>query len=225
MLRHTAKIGFQKCRYLIAKVWIEPLDKLAWKMVGIDQTSLWYRVRNGIVWARDLGRLIYTGFRVSIIRWDGPKWSIIFIHDGFSDAEDELQFLFFDETPHATSLDTIFTWQVMSTVQPFLEQKCLIICDVNYLLGWHIQGTFTIRSFPWLRACLDVSQSTDAIMQNMNKHDRKDVARIKKHEFEFGESRDLADFDYFYHHLHIPFRHSMPCIQYTKPHVLTLNAI
>jgi len=205
MLKSLLKGFLTQFKRLIARFWIVPLDNLLWEMVGLEQSSPWCVVRAAIVWITELGRLIYTEFRVNISRWDGPDWSIIYVSDASAESEKELQYLFFSGSPTATELGRAFLWQLPTLVQQFVSQGCLVICDQNRLVKWRFQETYCIRIFPRLRALLDVSVPMDKVIKRMTNHRRRNLSKSKKRGFEYGVSHNPADFELFYYKMHIPY--------------------
>jgi hypothetical protein len=189
---------------LIARYWIVPLDDLLWEMVGL-RSSPWCVLRKAVVWVRDLGKLAYTEFRVNVSRWDGSEWSVIYLNDGATDSEKELQYLFFSETPTETKLGRAFLWQLPALIQRSVSQEYLVICDVNRLVKWQFQEMYCVRVFPWIRALLDVSVPMDSLLGRMTRQRKQNLSKVKKQDFEYKVSHDLADFELFYHKMYIPY--------------------
>ncbi len=205
MLKSLLKGFLVKFKGLIARCWILPLDTLLWELVGVDQSSPWHRLRTVAVWLRDLGRLIYAGFRANVSRWDGSEWSVIYISDGSYDSEKELQHLLFQKPPVETELNRVFIWRLPALIQQFASQGCLMICDVNRLLKWQFQGMYCIRCLPWQRALLDVSAPVDTIVSRFRKLRKRELAKAHKLGLEYCVSHDLADWALFYHEMYVPF--------------------
>jgi hypothetical protein len=205
MLKYYLKRFLIQFKRLIARCWIVPLDDLLWEMVGIEQSSRWYALPTTLAWIRDLGRLIHTGLRMNISRWDGPEWSIIYISDDSTDSEKELQYLLSPGSLTETKLGRAFLWQIPALIRCFVAQECLVICDLNRLAKWKFQGMYCIRVFPWARAFLDISVPLNLVVGRMTESRRKDLSRLKKQGFEFGASRDLTDLEFFYHKMYIPY--------------------
>lgn len=192
---------------LIVQCWIDPLDKRLWEMVGLDQSSPWFNVRMALAWLRDIGRLIYSGFRVNIRRWDGPEWSIVYINEDTTNSEQELQHLFFGKTPAQTELGRAFLWQLPSKIRQFTAQNYLVICDINRLIRFQFQGVYSIRIFPWLRGLLDISISINSLLGGMTKSRRRDISNLEKREpsFKYKISHNPDDFELFYNKMYLPF--------------------
>jgi hypothetical protein len=191
-------------RNLIARRWIAPLDDLAWEMIGFEQSSSRYILRTAVAWIKDLGRLIYTGFRVNISRWDGSEWSVIYVNDDAADSEKELQYLLFTGTPTETKLGRAFLWQLPALIQRFVSHGYLVVCDVNRLVKWKFQGMYCIRVFPWLRSLVDVSVPMEAVVGRMRRLRKSDLLKAQRLGLEYGVSHELADLEVFYHKMYVP---------------------
>lgn len=205
MVRSVLRGFLAQINTWIAQYWIAPLDTLLYEMVGLNQLSRWYVLHRAVTWIRDLGRLIYTGFRVTVNRWDGPEWSIIYITDDTTDSEKELRYLFFPGGPAETKLGRAFIWQLSALIQQFVAQECLVICDINRLIKWRFQGMHCIRVFPRLRAFLDVSIPMESFVRGMRALRKRELSKAQKLGFVYEVSRELADFDLFYHKMYVPF--------------------
>jgi hypothetical protein len=190
---------------LIARYWIAPLDRLLYEIVGLDQSSPWHGLRTAVVWIKDLGRLIYTGFRVNVSRWEGPEWSVIYVSDDSTDSEKELQYLLFAGAPTETKLGRAFMWQLPRLIQRFGSQGCLVVCDMNRLVNWRFQEMYCIRVFPWLRTFLDVSVPMDLAFRRMRKLRKRDLSKAQNLGIEYGCSHELADLELFYHKMYVPY--------------------
>jgi len=204
MLKSLLRDCLVQSKRLLVRYWIVPLDNLLWEIVGLKQSSPWLLLRTAVVWARDLGKLIYTGFRANVSRWDGPEWSVIYVSDDSTDSEKELQYLLFSGASTETKMDRVFLWRLPALIQRFVSQEYLVICDLNRLVKWRFQGMYCIRVFPWGRALLDVSVPMDSILRRMARCRRRDLSKVKKQNFEYGVSHKLADFELFYHRMYIP---------------------
>jgi hypothetical protein len=190
---------------LISQYWIAPLDTLLYEMVGLNQSSRWHAFRIAITWIKDLGRLVYTRCRVNVSRWDGPEWTVIYISDDTADSEKELQYLFFSGTPIETKLGRAFIWQLSALIRQFVEQDCLVICDINRLIKWRFQGMYCVRIFPRLRALLHVPTSMDSFVKSVRELRRRELSKARKQGFGYMVSRELEDFELFYHQMYVPF--------------------
>jgi hypothetical protein len=190
---------------LIARCWIAPLDDLLWESVGLEQSTFYGRLRSFIVWLRDVGRLVYSCFRISVTRWDGSEWSVIYISDDVADSEKELQYLLFSETPTSTRVKRAFVWQLAGLTRQFVAQGCLVVCDLNRLINLRLRGMYCFRVCPWLRASLDVSVSPDLILKRTTKYRRKNVSKVKKLNFEYQVGCDPADLEPFYYEMYLPY--------------------
>lgn len=204
-MKFLARGVLAQFRGLIARWWIEPLDKLLWEMVGIAPSSPWHNLRTVIAWTKDFGKLIYAGFRVNVCRWDGPEWSVIYVNEGTTDSEKELQYLFFPNPPTETKLGRVFIWRLPILIRQFVAQRHLVVCDLNRLVQWRFSGMYCIRVFPWLRALLGVSVSMDSAIKRMSRLRKRDLSKAEKLNLGYGTSRDLANFEIFYHKMHVPF--------------------
>jgi hypothetical protein len=205
LLKSFFKELLRQSKELIAQYWIVPLDSFLPEIVGLNKSSYWYMLSTLLAWIRDLGRLLYTSFRVNISRWDSSEWSIIYISDDTTSSVEELQYLLCPGVLTETKLGRVFVWQLSRLVPQFTAQGYLIVCDLNRLIKLQFQGTYCIRIFPWLRTLLDVSGSMDSVLKRMTRHRRQDLTKVKKLDFRYRLSQAPADFDLFYNRMHVPF--------------------
>jgi hypothetical protein len=205
MLKSFSKGCLAQFKKVIARCWIAPLDDLLWEMVGFEQSSPQHVLRTAATWIKDLGRLIYTGFRVNVTRWDGPEWSAVYISDDTADSEKEVQYLLFSGAPTETKLGQAFLWQLRPLIQRFVSQGYLVVCDVNRLVQWRFRDMYCVRVFPWLRSLVDVSVPIDAVVRRMSRLRRRDLSKAQRLALEYGVSHELADLEVFYHEMYVPY--------------------
>ena len=181
------------------------MNRLLREMIGLDRSSPWFKLRTVLVWLRDAGKLASVGFRVTIRRWEGPRWSVIHISQESDESGQELRYLLFSEPSTQTELGRAFPWQLRPRVREFANQGCLVVCDMNRLLRPQFRGVDCVRVFPWLRAFLNVSDSLDQIVGRMRRRRKRDLSKIEEKRLEYGISRDLSDFEHFYRRMHLPY--------------------
>jgi len=207
-----AAVFIGKCRAIlrgpracIARFWIDPLDRLLQEMICLPPSSPWRPVRRAAEWARDLGRLAYAGPRVTVRVWEGLEWALVYVDQESHASETELRHVFFSDASPRSSATRIWIWQAPRLVRVHAAQGRLIVLGLNPLLRWRLPGVWQVRTFPWLRSVLDVSVSMDTIVGGLTRRRRQELTRVGKLGFEYGVSRDPAEFEHFHLRMHVPF--------------------
>jgi hypothetical protein len=190
---------------LLFELCIRPLEAILLSMIDFDHSGFRKMLKNTLAWLKDLAWLLLTRFRAGVLRWDGPEWSVIFIHDGCTHSREELLYLLFPDPPTESDLGWLFLWQVPSTIRKRVEQGCLVICDLNHLLHWGTQFRYTFRVSPWLRANLNVSGPLDMILNRITKNRRRWILKLPSSGYSYEFSHRPEDFGTFYHKMYVPY--------------------
>ena len=174
-------------------------------MVCLPPSSHWRVPREVIAWLKDAAHLVHSGPRVSVRRWEGPEWSVVYVDTDNTSSELELRHLLFAESPVTASTERVFLCRLPGVVRTHVGLGRLVVCDLNRLFTWRFAGASCVRMFPWMRAVLDVSAPIGTIIDRFTNSRRRELARVEKLDFAYGESRDPAEFDRFYREMHLPF--------------------
>jgi len=85
-------------------------------MVDPRPTRLRRWLRKALCWTRHIGWLLLTHFRIEAVRWDGPDWSVVFVHDYISHSSEELRYLLFPSPPREAPLGQMLLWSLPSAI-------------------------------------------------------------------------------------------------------------
>lgn len=162
-------------------------------------------VKSALAWIKDLGWLLFTRFRANVVRWDGPDWSIVFIHDGCAHSKEELRHLLFPDLPTESDQGWMFLWQVPGTIRRSMEQGCCVVCDLNRLLRWGARSRCRLRVPPWLRANLDVAGPLKTILKRMSRTRRQSLAKLPSRGYSYEVSHRPEDLEMFYREMYVPY--------------------
>ncbi|HOG28044.1 MAG TPA: GNAT family N-acetyltransferase [Vicinamibacterales bacterium] len=192
-------------RLVIGRCWIDPLETLLEEMIGLPRTSFWVPVRRAAEFARDLGRLVYGGPRVSVRRWVGPDWTVVLVSQDDAIWDNELRHVLFAVSPAEHSGHRLWLWQVPALVRADAAADRLVVLHLNRLLKWRFPDLWCVRVPPSLRAIMDISAPLEAVRAGMTKRRRQELTGLAKLGLEGGISHDLAEFSRFYQDMHAPF--------------------
>ncbi|HNV02005.1 MAG TPA: GNAT family N-acetyltransferase [Vicinamibacterales bacterium] len=192
-------------RLVIGRFWIDPLETLLEEMIGLPRASFWVPVRRAAEFARDLGRLVYGGPRVSVRRWVGPDWTIVLVSQDDAIWDNELRHVLFGVSPAEHSGVRLWLWQVPALVRAEAAADRLVVLHLNRLLKWRFPDLWCVRVPPSLRAIMDISAPLEAVKAGMTRRRRQELTRLAGLGLGSAVSRDPAEFTRFYQDMHAPF--------------------
>ena len=114
--------------------------------------------------------------------------------------------LLYSEEPTKKRLGKIFIWEIKSKLNLNTPKADLIFIGVDRLFSKLLTRQGFIILPEWVLFTLNPSkQLPENRKLTRNKSLRGDIRRIKTHKYSYEISHDPAKFEYFYHHMYLPY--------------------
>lgn len=114
--------------------------------------------------------------------------------------------LLYSEEPEKKSLGKVFIWKIKSKLNYDVSKADLVFIGADeFFSGFLSRQGFTIIP-QWILFMLDLSKPLPEIGKSRNYSNlKRDLRRIRKHKYSYEMTRDPARFEYFYHHMYLPY--------------------
>ena len=190
----------------IDRLWVDPLEsQIIPRLESGKQTRFRSVFLRRSSWFADVGRIAVMDLRVNVMRWAGPEWTVTYIGDG--ESTEVLSNILFPEPPKVDELPRVYLWQVPALIQKYSGNGDLVVCELNKILRWALNGVKISFAVPrWIRQVLEeIDRPMENILASMSSNMRRNIRRLEKKGFSYSFTQEKEDFDFFYYRMYLPY--------------------
>lgn len=131
------------------------------------------------------------------------QWSVVCV--GSEITKNELCRVLFSDRPQECGPDRIALWQIPGAMHRWLADADLVVLQHGRWQPWKPQARYAFSICPSIRQVLDISPSRDIVISRMHSERRRHWRKMSRLGFTFDYTRQLDDFEVFYHTMYVPY--------------------
>ncbi len=114
--------------------------------------------------------------------------------------------LFFYMPVEPVRLGAAPLWRIFACIRQYLAQGAdLVICESGRCFPESRKTRAVFHSPLWIDQVIDIPERLEELVRPAKNNVRSKLSKAQREGFAYRFSRELADFDYFHHHMYLPF--------------------
>jgi hypothetical protein len=192
--------------YLFSEKIIQASHRYIWRTIFIPERD-WKRfVHKGVIYLRDIGKLIQDSFRIPAYLVDGKEWRIVFVGNEFERLEVEHLF-FAGARVEWQKIEDVFIWKKGKDIKKWISEGVdLVIYEVSRILPLSrgVEYRFVVPT--QICQVLPLPENAKVLLGGKSmKTERNEINKSERNGYSYQFSEAKSDFDQFYHEMYVPY--------------------
>ena len=133
------------------------------------------------------------------------SWTIVFIGSKEHRLFECCNF-FFDAPVEPVRLGAVPLWRIFACIRQFLAEGAdLVVCESGRYFPRSRKTKLAFKAPLWIDQVIDIPERLEELVHPARNNVRSRLAKAQREGFDYRFSREMADFDYFHHHMYLPF--------------------